>query len=121
MNEPQDRQSSNAPGHAANQGQPGQTPSQGEERYQTTREHAPTGEGRQRAGSPAGDSTEGNTADQNREERIRRRAYRLWEEDGRQDGHAEDYWHRAAQDLDREDADLQRSGSTGKGVAQNRA
>ena len=84
------------------QGQPDQASAPGkEERHQTTREHAPT--------------------DQEREERIRRRAYQLWEESGRQDGNAEDYWHRAAQDLDREDADLQRSGSAGKSVAQNRA
>jgi Protein of unknown function (DUF2934) len=63
-------------------------------------------------------STEGSPADQDREERIRRRAYQLW---GRQDDNADDYWHRAAQDLDREDADLQRSGSDNKSVARNRA
>lgn len=110
MNRSQDRQTSNAPGHSANQGQPGQAAVPGEEeRYQTTREHAPTDQGRQNAEpSPAG-SKEGHTADQDREERIRRRAYKLWEDGGRQDGHAEDDWHRAAQDLEREDADLQPS------------
>jgi hypothetical protein len=30
-----------------------------------------------------------------REERIRDRAYRMWESDGRPEGRAEDYWNRA--------------------------
>ena len=30
-----------------------------------------------------------------REQRIRERAYQLWEEDGRADGRDEEYWHRA--------------------------
>lgn len=48
-----------------------------------------------------------------REERIRQRAYRLWEEAGRPEGAAEDHWERAAQDLDREDAEIQRAGAAG--------
>src|SRR6185437_14972358 len=36
-------------------------------------------------------------ADAEREERIRERAYQLWEEDGAPDGRAEEYWHRARQ------------------------
>jgi hypothetical protein len=30
-------------------------------------------------------------------ERIRRRAYQLWEQEGRPDGHAEDHWDKAAE------------------------
>jgi hypothetical protein len=32
-----------------------------------------------------------------RAERIRRRAYHLWEEDGRPDGRADEYWDKAAE------------------------
>ena len=52
------------------------------------------------------------TAD--REERIRQRAYRLWEEAGRPEGTAQEHWDRAAQDLDREDAEIQRAGAAGE-------
>ena len=31
----------------------------------------------------------------NREQRIRERAYQLWDQDGRPEGRAEEYWHRA--------------------------
>jgi hypothetical protein len=34
-------------------------------------------------------------ADADIHERIRRRAYELWEQDGRPEGQAEHYWHRA--------------------------
>ena len=30
-----------------------------------------------------------------REQRIRERAYRMWESEGRPEGRAEQYWHRA--------------------------
>ena len=49
-----------------------------------------------------------------REERIRQRAYRLWEEAGRPEGASQDHWDRAAQDLDREDAELTRAGAAGE-------
>ena len=49
-----------------------------------------------------------------REERIRQRAYRLWEEAGQPEGAAQDHWERAAQDLDREDAEIQRAGAAGE-------
>lgn len=52
------------------------------------------------------------TAD--REERIRQRAYRLWEQAGRPEGAAQDHWERAAQDLDREDAEIRRAGAAGE-------
>ena len=41
-------------------------------------------------------------ADAEREERIRKRAYQLWEEDGAPEGKAEEYWHRARQLIDQE-------------------
>lgn len=40
----------------------------------------------------------------NREEMIRDRAYRIWIEDGRPDGMADEHWHRAADAIDAEDA-----------------
>jgi len=33
------------------------------------------------------------------EDEIRRRAYELWEADGRPDGRDEEYWHRAEREL----------------------
>lgn len=88
-----------------------------EERHQLTRELAPTDQERQSEGrAPGGSAAAAGSAEDNpadREERIRMRAYRLWEEGGRPDGHAEEHWHRAAQDLDREDAELRRAGAAG--------
>ena len=49
-----------------------------------------------------------------REERIRRRAHQIWEEAGRPEGKAQEHWERAAQDLDREDAEIQREGAAGE-------
>ena len=37
------------------------------------------------------------------EERIRERAYDLWEQDGRPDSGSEGYWHRAREELEGED------------------
>lgn len=54
------------------------------------------------------------TRTSDREERIRQRAYKLWEEAGRPEGTAQDHWERAAQDLDREDAEIQLAGATGE-------
>jgi Protein of unknown function (DUF2934) len=36
-----------------------------------------------------------------REERIRRRAYDIWEREGRPEGRASEHWYRAARELDR--------------------
>ena len=41
-------------------------------------------------------------SDAEREERIRKRAYQLWEQGGTPEGRAEEYWHRARQLLDEE-------------------
>jgi Protein of unknown function (DUF2934) len=41
-------------------------------------------------------------SDVEREERIRKRAYQLWEQDGAPEGRAEEYWHRARQLIDQE-------------------
>jgi hypothetical protein len=37
-----------------------------------------------------------------RENRIRERAYRLWEAEGRPDGRQEEYWHRSQELLEDE-------------------
>ncbi|MDR8052529.1 DUF2934 domain-containing protein [Burkholderia cenocepacia] len=39
---------------------------------------------------------------EDRETRIRERAYRLWQADGAPDGRADEYWRRAEQQLDAE-------------------
>ena len=66
-------------------------------------------------GSTAMSSTKAGVIDSaEREERIRQRAYRLWEESGRPEGAAQDQWERAAQDLDREDAEIRRAGTAGE-------
>ena len=36
------------------------------------------------------------------EERVRERAYALWEMDGRSDGRAEEHWHRARSEIEAE-------------------
>jgi hypothetical protein len=38
-----------------------------------------------------------------REERIRERAYQMWEADGRPEGNADQYWHRAKELIEDED------------------
>jgi hypothetical protein len=40
--------------------------------------------------------------DQSREERIRERAYRLWQDDGSPEGRADEYWGRAEAQIDAE-------------------
>jgi len=40
-----------------------------------------------------------------REQKIRRRAYELWEQDGRPAGRADDYWHRAEREIATESAE----------------
>lgn len=42
------------------------------------------------------------TNDQNREARIRERAHRRWEDEGRPEGRHEDHWHDAAREVDGE-------------------
>ena len=46
---------------------------------------------------------------QYREERIRRRAYEIWEREGRPEGRASEHWYEAAQELDaRPEGDVER-------------
>lgn len=40
------------------------------------------------------------TIDDERDERIRRRAYELWEKEGKRDGDSERHWHEAAREID---------------------
>jgi hypothetical protein len=68
-----------------------------QEQFQRTHERGP--------GDP--DNNLGRGAPGDREDRIRQRAHEIWEREGRPEGQAESHWHRAAQDLDREQADLQ--------------
>ena len=39
------------------------------------------------------------SSDMSREERVRERAYQLWEAAGRPDGQADQYWHEAVAEL----------------------
>ncbi|HTH61616.1 MAG TPA: DUF2934 domain-containing protein [Paraburkholderia sp.] len=43
--------------------------------------------------------------DQQTEERIRQRAYRLWQDDGSPEGRADEYWSRAEAQLNAEGAE----------------
>jgi hypothetical protein len=54
--------------------------------------------------NPDANLSRGTPAD--REARLRRRAHKIWEREGRPEGMAQEHWNRAAQDLDREDADI---------------
>ena len=45
-----------------------------------------------------------------REQRIRERAYQLWEEGGRPDGEASNHWYRASEAIASEDAELELAG-----------
>lgn len=38
------------------------------------------------------------------EDRVRERAYALWEKDGRPDGRSDEYWQQAQSEVDTEDA-----------------
>jgi hypothetical protein len=68
-----------------------------QEQYQRTREQVASGQ-----------------EEQDRDARIRRRAYEMWEAEGRPEGQADRHWSRAAEDLDREDAAIQREGIAGE-------
>lgn len=116
MSNPREQQDTSAPGHYGNQRpqQEGDRPSgqDRQEQYQRTREQAPSDPGRHSEESDSGQGEISGAAIE-RDQRIRQRAYRLWEEAGRPEGQAHDHWERAAQDLDREDADILREGSAG--------
>ena len=43
-------------------------------------------------------------AHRSREDRVRARAFRLWEEEGEGNGSHEDHWHRASREIDDEEA-----------------
>jgi hypothetical protein len=53
----------------------------------------------------------GSTMNEQREERVRRRAYQLWEDDGAPEGKADEYWSRAEKQVAAEyDAEGEMSG-----------
>ena len=64
--------------------------------------------------SEEGASNMSGQEEQDRDARIRRRAYEMWEAEGRPEGQADRHWSRAAEDLDREDAAIQREGIAGE-------
>ncbi|ATN37725.1 hypothetical protein ACO34A_28585 (plasmid) [Rhizobium sp. ACO-34A] len=60
----------------------------------------------------------------NREERIRQRAYEIWEAEGRIDGHHERHWHDASQELDHGKlpfAPDERTSKSGRAIAKTRS
>jgi hypothetical protein len=64
---------------------------------------------------PDQDNNLGRGTPGDREDRIRQRAHEIWEAEGRPEGQADHHWSRAADDLDREDAAIQREGIAGEG------
>ena len=93
MNDAKNPGETEAPNHA--QSRPSGPDRQ--EQYQRTRDHAASGQ-----------------EEQDRDARIRRRAHELWEAEGRPEDQADRHWSRAADDLDREDAAIQREGVAGE-------
>jgi hypothetical protein len=47
--------------------------------------------------------------DVSREEKIRVRAYELWEKDGSPEGRADEYWEQARAQIDEEEPDADRN------------
>jgi hypothetical protein len=113
-------QEAEGPGQYGNQApQEGENRPSGQDRqeqYQRTRDRAPTDQDGQ-MGSVSAPPDPGNNlgrgAPGDREDRIRQRAHELWEAEGRPDGQADRHWSRAAEDLDRDDAAIQREGIAG--------
>jgi hypothetical protein len=60
-------------------------------------------------GHPAGARSSRNwenvMEDQKEQDRIRRRAYEIWEREGSPDGRAEEFWQQAKTSLEKEDAE----------------
>jgi hypothetical protein len=53
------------------------------------------------------------------EERIRAKAYELWQEDGSMEGCADEYWRRARSLVEAEIAEEERRREASRGAAQN--
>jgi hypothetical protein len=75
----------------------------------------PTGPDRQEQYQRSRDQAASGQEEQDRDARIRRRAHEMWEAEGRPEGQADRHWSRAAEDLDREDAAIQREGVAVRG------
>jgi hypothetical protein len=112
IKDPKHPDETQAPGHRGNAGPTDEAPSKEgkEEQYQRSRDQPPTGDSDV---SDPGSSME-SAASSDRQGQIRQRAYELWEAEGRPDGAADRHWSRAAEDLDREDAAIQREGIAGE-------
>lgn len=50
------------------------------------------------------------------EDRVRERAYELWVEEGRPEGHDQEHWRRARDEIEAEDADLARNPGIGSSI-----
>ena len=61
-----------------------------------------------------GDDTSDRPEDHPHAERIRQRAYLIWEKDGRPDGHALAHWVRAREEVEAEVAQEQAGGAPAK-------
>ena len=73
-------------------------------------QNRPSGPDRQEQYQRTRDQAASSQEEQDRDARIRRRAHDLWEAEGRPEDQADRHWSRAAEDLDREDAAIQREG-----------
>ena len=111
-------QDTKAPGHHGNLGpqQGGDRPSgqDRQEQYQRSKDQAPTDQDGQIGNASAKadpDNNLGRGTPGDREDRIRQRAHEMWEMEGRPEGHAQEHWDRAAQDVDRDKTAVEREGS----------
>ncbi|SAL30064.1 hypothetical protein AWB73_02498 [Caballeronia turbans] len=59
--------------------------------------------------------------DQKEQDRIRRRAYEIWEREGSPDGRAEEFWQQAIASIEAEDAQGATSGQNTNGDAAQEA
>ena len=56
------------------------------------------------------------------EDRVRERAYALWEQDGRRNGRSDDYWRQARSEVEAEEAGSRNDAAgTGKNVSTSTA
>lgn len=55
------------------------------------------------------------------EDRVQRRAYALWEADGRPEGRSEHHWRQARAEIEREDADVTDQAAQAHGARKRKA
>ena len=98
---------------------PAKDPIVGSPENQATERHASrsSGQDRQEQYQQSREHARRSQLEQDREARIRRRAYQIWEQEGQAKGMAEDHWNRAARDLDQEEAKIRHEGNARKNPA----